>query len=105
MKRKTKSNLPLAFEAAASSDMPRLDRPLSLSAQVERLLRQAIAEGRFAGGKLPTEVELAEQPGLRMISNLLGAAPADIAFDAPVQVCFERHPAGQQLPMFRLVPA
>lgn len=45
-------------------DMPRLDRPLSLSAQVERLLRQAIAEGRFAGGRLPTEVELAEQLGV-----------------------------------------
>lgn len=44
--------------------MARLDRPLSLSAQVERLLRQAIAEGRFADGKLPTEVELAEQLGV-----------------------------------------
>lgn len=64
MKRKTKSNPPLTFEDAGSSDLPRLDRPLSLSAQVERLLRQAIAEGRFAGGKLPTEVELAEQLGV-----------------------------------------
>src|SRR5262245_16545784 len=47
-----------------TGDMPRLDRPLSLSARVERLLRQAIAEERFAGGKLPTEIELAEQLGV-----------------------------------------
>ncbi|WP_425614700.1 LacI family DNA-binding transcriptional regulator [Anatilimnocola sp. NA78] len=46
------------------TNLSRLDRPLSLSAQVERLLRQSIAEGRFAGGKLPTEVELAEQLGV-----------------------------------------
>ncbi|QDU30163.1 Arabinose metabolism transcriptional repressor [Anatilimnocola aggregata] len=48
----------------ASPSLARLDRPLSLSAQVERLLRQSITEGRFAGGKLPTEVELAEQLGV-----------------------------------------
>lgn len=46
------------------ADFPRLDRPPSLAAQVERLLRQAIAEGRFADGRLPTEVELAEQIGV-----------------------------------------
>ncbi len=48
------------------------------------------------------EVELDDQPGLRMIANLLDAAPYAIAFDAPVRVCFEQHPAGQYLPMFRL---
>jgi LacI family transcriptional regulator len=42
----------------------RLVRPVSLVAQVEQLLRQAIAEGRWAGGRLPTEVELAEQLGV-----------------------------------------
>jgi LacI family transcriptional regulator len=42
----------------------RIDRPLSLTAQVEQLLRQAIAQGRWAGGRLPTEVELAEQLGV-----------------------------------------
>ncbi len=42
----------------------RLGRPPSLTARVEQLLRQAIAEGRFAAGPLPTEVELAEQLGV-----------------------------------------
>jgi LacI family transcriptional regulator len=42
----------------------RLDRPLSLTARVEQLLRQALAEGQFASGRLPTEVELAEQLGV-----------------------------------------
>jgi LacI family transcriptional regulator len=32
--------------------------------QVEQILRQAIAEGHLAGGRLPTEVELAEQLGV-----------------------------------------
>lgn len=47
-----------------STDFPRLDRPLTLTARVERALRQAIADGRFPGGRLPTEVELAEQLGV-----------------------------------------
>jgi DNA-binding LacI/PurR family transcriptional regulator len=42
----------------------RLDRPLSLIARVEQMLRQAIAEERFPDGRLPTEVELAEQLGV-----------------------------------------
>jgi LacI family transcriptional regulator len=37
---------------------------LSLAAQVEQVLRQALAEGRWANGRLPTEVELAEQLGV-----------------------------------------
>lgn len=41
--------------------LDRVNRPLSLVAQVEQALRQAIAEDRFPNGKLPTEVELAEQ--------------------------------------------
>ena len=45
-------------------DFDRLNRPASLTRRVEQLLRQAIAEGRFAGGKLPTEMELAEQIGV-----------------------------------------
>lgn len=48
------------------------------------------------------EVELAEQPGLRMLSNLVDCDPSAITFDAPVTVGFERHPAGQKLPIFRL---
>src|SRR5687767_7994319 len=42
----------------------RLNRPPSLTARVEQLLRQAIAGGQFPGGKLPTEIELAEQLGV-----------------------------------------
>jgi LacI family transcriptional regulator len=37
---------------------------VSLVTQVEQLLRQALAEGRWAGGRLPTEIELAEQLGV-----------------------------------------
>ncbi|GIW81752.1 MAG: LacI family transcriptional regulator [Gemmatales bacterium] len=44
--------------------LPRLDRPPTLVTQVEQLLRQAIADGTFAGDRLPTEVELAEQLGV-----------------------------------------
>lgn len=42
----------------------RIGRPVSLVAQVEHVLRQAIAENRFPDGKLPSEVELAEQLGV-----------------------------------------
>ncbi len=41
-----------------------LDRPPSLVVQVERLLRRQVADGRFPGGRLPTEVELAERFGV-----------------------------------------
>src|SRR5262245_55261909 len=47
-----------------TTSLGRIDRPLSLSAQVEQLLRQAIAAGRWPGGRLPTEVDLAEQLGV-----------------------------------------
>lgn len=52
--------------AAAVADDPigRIARPLSLVAQVEQILRDAIAGGRFPGDRLPTEVELAEQLGV-----------------------------------------
>jgi LacI family transcriptional regulator len=46
------------------TSLARLDRPLSLTARVEQLLRKAIADGQFAGGRVPTEVELAEQLGV-----------------------------------------
>jgi DNA-binding LacI/PurR family transcriptional regulator len=42
----------------------RIARPLSLAAQVEQVLRKAIAEGRWAGGRMPTEIELGEQLGV-----------------------------------------
>jgi DNA-binding LacI/PurR family transcriptional regulator len=41
-----------------------VERPPNLIVQVERLLRQAIAENRFPGGRLPTEIELGEQLGV-----------------------------------------
>ncbi|MCS6850913.1 MAG: GntR family transcriptional regulator [Gemmataceae bacterium] len=42
----------------------RLERPPSLTARVEQLLREAISRGEFADGRLPTEMELAEQLGV-----------------------------------------
>lgn len=54
-----------AREAAATSPgFDRLERPPSLTARVEQLLRQAITEGQFPDGRLPTEVELAERLGV-----------------------------------------
>ena len=44
--------------------LPRLERPLSLVARTERILREAIREGRFADGRLPSAVELAGQLGV-----------------------------------------
>lgn len=46
------------------SPLSRVVRPPSMVAQVEQALRQAIAEGSFPNGKLPTAVELAEQLGV-----------------------------------------
>jgi LacI family transcriptional regulator len=48
----------------AAAGLGRLPRAVSLVAQVEQILRQAIADGRFAAGRLPTAVELAEQLGV-----------------------------------------
>ncbi|MCE9565591.1 MAG: GntR family transcriptional regulator [Planctomycetes bacterium] len=47
-----------------SSDFERLGRSASLTSRVEQLLRDAITTGRFTDGRLPTEVELAEQLGV-----------------------------------------
>ena len=47
------------------------------------------------------EVELEEQPGLRMIAGLVGIEPDAVAMDLAVRVEFETHPSGQKLPMFR----
>ncbi len=48
----------------AKDPIQRIDRPLSLVAQVEHVLRDAIAAGQFPGDRLPTEVELADQFGV-----------------------------------------
>ncbi len=45
-------------------ELGRLERPPCLTTRVEQMLRQAIAEGRFPDGRLPTEVELAKQLGV-----------------------------------------
>lgn len=50
--------------APTQTDIIRLPRLPSLKLQVEKALRHAIEEGRFHDGKLPTEVELAEQFGV-----------------------------------------
>ncbi len=44
--------------------LARLARPMSLLAQTEQILREAILGGRFQGNKLPTAMELAEQLGV-----------------------------------------
>ena len=50
--------------AAKGKELPRLPRALGLITQTEQILRQAIEDGRFKSGRLPTEVELAEQLGV-----------------------------------------
>ncbi|MGR9092239.1 MAG: Zn-ribbon domain-containing OB-fold protein [Gammaproteobacteria bacterium] len=47
------------------------------------------------------EVELDEQAGLTMISNLVRCDHAAIDFDMALEVGFETHPTGQKLPVFR----
>ena len=51
------------------------------------------------------EIELIEQRGLRMLSNIIDARGDELAVDAEVAVTFVRHPTGQQLPVFRLTRA
>jgi LacI family transcriptional regulator len=48
----------------AEEGFGRLPRPVPLTARVEQILREAIAEGRFPDGRLPTEAVLAEQLGV-----------------------------------------
>lgn len=36
-------------------------------------------------------VELAEQPGLRLMTNIVGCPPETVTFDLPVRVTFEHH--------------
>jgi LacI family transcriptional regulator len=60
--RKSRRHRPAPVPAA--QDFERLGRPPSLTARVEQLLREAISAGRFAEGRLPTEMELAEQLGV-----------------------------------------
>src|SRR5262245_45701244 len=50
--------------AGTESGVVRIARPLSLVAQVEQILREAIGTGKFSSDRLPTEVELADQLGV-----------------------------------------
>ena len=47
------------------------------------------------------DIELDEQVGLRMISNLVGIEPDEVEFDLRVAVAFTTHPNGQKLPVFK----
>ncbi len=60
--RKLAAEVPRAGSEESSLD--RIDRPLTLIAQVEQTLRRAVGDGIFPGGRLPTTVELAEQLGV-----------------------------------------
>jgi uncharacterized OB-fold protein len=45
-------------------------------------------------------VELAEEPGLRLLTNVVDCAPDDVYVGMPVEVVFESHGA-VHLPLFR----
>src|ERR1700749_3092626 len=64
-----------------------LERPLNLVHQVETLLREAIAEGRFPTGHLPIEVELAEQLG---VSRETARGATEALADAGLLVKYRR---------------
>jgi uncharacterized OB-fold protein len=50
-------------------------------------------------------VELAEQPGLRLTTNLVDVEVEDVRIGLPVEVVFEEHPDGDiWYPLFRPVP-
>jgi hypothetical protein len=49
-------------------------------------------------------VELEEQPGLRTIGNLHGAAPSDLQVGLAVEVCFEEVDDRVTLPQWRPAP-
>jgi len=51
-------------DEAPRADERRIQRPLSLVAQVEQILRKAIADGQYPDGRMPTAVELAEAFGV-----------------------------------------
>jgi len=45
-------------------------------------------------------VEIEEQPGLRITTNLVNVAPEELRKDLPVRVLFEECPDGIFLPLF-----
>jgi len=61
--------------------------------------RQAWSE-RLTDPYVIAIVELAEQPGLRLLTDIVGCAPADVHVGMPVEVVFE-HDDDVYLPLFR----
>ena len=51
-------------DSQAEQQVGRVDRPLNLVTQVERMIGEAITAGTFRGNRLPTDAELAEQMGV-----------------------------------------
>ena len=49
-------------------------------------------------------VEIDEQPSVRLMTNIVGCAPEDVAVGMPVQVVFEQH-EDVWLPLFEPIPA
>ena len=61
----------------------------------------------FFQGRTPyvvASVELAEQPGLQFLSNVVGTPAAELTFGAPVQVTFEERFPDLTVPVFEVVP-
>jgi len=55
---------PSASRRPAEAELLRIERPVTLVAQVEQTLRRAIEESEFPSGRLPTVVALADQLGV-----------------------------------------
>lgn len=64
MSKKPRQARPAAEPPQPLAAVGRIARPMPLVAQVEQILREAIAAARFPEDRLPTEVELAEQLGV-----------------------------------------
>lgn len=46
-------------------------------------------------------VEMVNEPGVRLISNLVDCGPEEVSFDMPVELCFREVTREWALPMFR----
>jgi LacI family transcriptional regulator len=80
----------------------RLERPQNLVHQVEKLLREAISAGRFPTGKLPIEVELADQLG---VSRETVRRATESLADAGLLVKYRRRGTFLAEPQMKLPPA
>lgn len=61
---KKRQNATPRKKRAVKKPIERIERPLTLIAQVEQTLRRAVNDGVFPGDRLPTTVELSEQLGV-----------------------------------------